>query len=70
LEKPLVELPEKIAGLPSLDVFFQLDIAGVFTSVMIGPIFVLIFTDMFDSISTFIGVAHTAKLLDKKGRTH
>ena len=35
---------------------------------MIGPIFALLFTDMFDSISTFLGVAQVAGLIDKDGQ--
>jgi len=63
------ELPEKILSQPDFtSVFFKLDIAGALTTAMIIPIFTLLFTDMFDSISTFIGVAQVSNLLDKDGQ--
>jgi AGZA family xanthine/uracil permease-like MFS transporter len=34
---------------------------------LIPSIIAILFTDLFDSISTFIGVAHAADLLDKQG---
>jgi adenine/guanine/hypoxanthine permease len=68
LETPLVTLPTKVFSLPSLAVFLQLDILGALKLSLIGPIFALLFTDMFDSISTFLGIATTANLLDKDGQ--
>ena len=68
LSAPLLELPKGIFSLPSLEVFFKLDILGALSLGMIGPIFALLFTDMFDSISTFLGVAQVAGLLDKEGQ--
>lgn len=68
LETPLVTLPTQVFALPSLAVFFQLDILGALKLSLIGPIFALLFTDMFDSISTFLGIATTADLLDKDGQ--
>jgi AGZA family xanthine/uracil permease-like MFS transporter len=68
LETPLVSLPKGIFALPSLEVFFKLDIVGALTLGMIGPIFALLFTDMFDSISTFLGVAQVAGLVDNEGQ--
>lgn len=66
-EKPLVVAPEKVFAMPSLEVILKLDIKSALTAGMIGPIFTLIFTDMFDSISTFLGVSQVAGLVDKKG---
>jgi AGZA family xanthine/uracil permease-like MFS transporter len=61
-----VTLPEGIFALPSLDVFFKLDIAGALSAGMILPIFSLLFTDMFDSISTFAGVSEVGDFIDKE----
>lgn len=61
-----VSLPEGIFALPSLDVFFKLDIAGALSAGMILPIFSLLFTDMFDSISTFAGVSEVGDFIDKE----
>jgi len=67
IKQPLVSMPKEIMQAPSFAVFMKLDIAGALKFSMIGPIFALIFTDMFDSISTFVGVANTANLLDEDG---
>lgn len=52
--------------MPSLEVFFKLDIIGALSLSMILPIFTLVFTDMFDSISTFVGVSEVGGFIDKK----
>ena len=62
-----VTIPTAIFALPSLEVFFQLNILGALSIGMIAPIFSLLFTDMFDSISTFLGVSETAGLIDEEG---
>lgn len=64
--EPFVSVPEGVFSLPSLDVFFQLDIAGALSVGMILPIFTLLFTDMFDSISTFVGVSEVGGFIDEK----
>ncbi|MFP4432666.1 MAG: NCS2 family permease [Spirochaetota bacterium] len=64
--EPFVFVPEGIFSLPSLEVFFQLDIAGALSVGMILPIFTLLFTDMFDSISTFVGVSEVGGFIDEK----
>ena len=61
-----VTVPSAVFQLPQLDVFFRLDIAGAISLGMILPIFVLLFTDMFDSISTFVGVAEVGGFIDEK----
>ena len=64
---PITLIPRAIVSLPSLEVFFKMDIVGVFTMSMIVPVFTLLFTDMFDSISTFIGVSEVGNMLDREG---
>lgn len=59
-------LPNAVFAAPSFEVFFQLDILGALSLGMILPIFSLLFTDMFDSISTFVGVAEVGGFIDKK----
>ena len=61
-----VQLPKGVFALPSFSVFFKLDIVGALSFGMILPIFTLIFTDMFDSISTFIGVSEVGGFIDEK----
>lgn len=67
-KEALITFPDKIFSAPSLKVFFKLDILGALKFSFIGPIFALLFTDMFDSISTFLGVASTANLVDEDGQ--
>ncbi len=62
-----VFVPDRVVAAPSLDTFFQLDLLGVFSVSIIAPIFALLFTDMFDSISTFVGVTKVAGLVDEEG---
>ncbi len=67
-KEALITFPDKIFSAPSLKVFFKMDILGALKFSFIGPIFALLFTDMFDSISTFLGVASTANLVDEDGQ--
>jgi len=48
-------------------VFLKLDIWGALKLSLLPAIVGILFTDLFDSISTFIGVAHAADLLDEEG---
>ncbi|HEV7397256.1 MAG TPA: NCS2 family permease [Pyrinomonadaceae bacterium] len=48
-------------------VFLKLDIVGALKLSLLPVIIGILFTDLFDSISTFIGVAHAANLLDENG---
>lgn len=59
--------PSSIVALPSLETFLALDLAGVFTAGILAPVFALLFTDMFDSISTFVGVTKVAGLQEPDG---
>ncbi len=62
----IVFFPESIVDTPDLSAFLKLDIAGALSIGMILPIFTLLFTDMFDSISTFVGVAEVGGFIDKE----
>jgi adenine/guanine/hypoxanthine permease len=48
-------------------VFFKLDIAGALHLALLPAIVTVMMTDLFDSISTFIGVAQAANLVDERG---
>ncbi len=61
-----MSLPDRIFALPTFEVFFKLDILGALSVGMILPIFTLLFTDMFDSISTFVGVSEVGGFIDEK----
>ena len=60
--------PPRILSLPDFkSVFLKLDILGALKLSLLPAIVSIMFTDLFDSISTFIGVAHAGDLLDKGG---
>ena len=48
--------------------FSKLDILGALKLSLLPAIIAILFTDLFDSISTFIGVAHASNLLDENGQ--
>jgi AGZA family xanthine/uracil permease-like MFS transporter len=48
-------------------VFLKLDFLGALKLSLVPSMIAILFTDLFDSISTFIGVAHAGDLLDKDG---
>lgn len=53
--------------MPDFSLVLQLDLAGSLNLSFIPVLFTLLFTDMFDSISTFMGVAEAGSLTDSKG---
>ena len=52
---------------PDFSLLFQLDFLGSLKLSFLPVIFAFLFTDMFDSLSTFIGVAEAADLTDENG---
>jgi AGZA family xanthine/uracil permease-like MFS transporter len=48
-------------------VFFKLDVVGALQLALIPAILTVMMTDLFDSLSTFIGVAQAANLVDENG---
>lgn len=64
----LVATPSRLFSPPDFrTVFLKLDIFGALKLSLLPAIIGILFTDLFDSISTFIGVAHAADLLDEQG---
>lgn len=64
----LVSIPTSVVAAPSFEVFFKLDILGALSLSMIVPIFTFLFTDIFDSLSTFLGVSEVGGFIDKNGQ--
>ena len=54
-------------SLPDFSLFLSMDVIGSLKLAIFPVIFAFVFTDMFDSISTFIGVAEAADLKDENG---
>ena len=64
----LVTLPERYFSLPDFhSVLFQLDFSGILQISLLPAIIAICFTDLFDSISTFVGVSVATGLVDEKG---
>jgi adenine/guanine/hypoxanthine permease len=64
----LVKAPAQMFSPPDFEtVFLKLDILGALKLSLLPAIIGILFTDLFDSISTFMGVAHAADLLDQNG---
>ena len=52
---------------PDFSLLFKLDLIGSLKLSMFSVVFGFLFTDMFDSLSTFVGVAEAGKLIDEDG---
>jgi AGZA family xanthine/uracil permease-like MFS transporter len=64
----LIKTPESFLSLPDFgSVFLKLDVWGALKLALVPAIISILFTDLFDSISTFIGVSHAAGLVDEEG---
>lgn len=65
----LIAVPDSLLSAPDFSsVFLKLDIPGALKLSLLPAIISILFTDLFDSISTFVGVAHATGLVDEKGR--
>jgi AGZA family xanthine/uracil permease-like MFS transporter len=64
----MVMAPAEMFSWPDFkSVFLKLDVVGALKLSLLPSIIAVLFTDLFDSISTFIGVAHAGDLLDEHG---
>jgi AGZA family xanthine/uracil permease-like MFS transporter len=64
----LIPWPEKLISWPDFSsAMGQADVFGALHWALLPSIFALMLTDLFDSLSTFMGLATSAKLLDKDG---
>jgi AGZA family xanthine/uracil permease-like MFS transporter len=62
-----VSTPAAVFAAPDFSLIGAFDLHGIWTTAIIAPLITLVFTDLFDSLSTFLGVAHAAGLVDEKG---
>ena len=64
----LVKAPERLFSAPDFSsVFFKLDIWGALKLSLLPAIISILFTDLFDSISTLIGVSQASGMVDEEG---
>ncbi|MBI3564321.1 MAG: NCS2 family permease [Elusimicrobia bacterium] len=65
----LLEAPKSLVSPPDFgSVLLKLDWRGALAPGLWGTVAAILFTDLFDSISTFVGVAHATGLVDERGR--
>jgi AGZA family xanthine/uracil permease-like MFS transporter len=63
------QAPQQIVGAPDFSsVFLQLDVAGALQLALLPAMISIMFTDLFDSLSTFIGVSKAAGLTGPDGQ--
>lgn len=63
-----VHVPEKLLSSPDFRaVFLKLDVLGALKPSLLPAMLALLFTDLFDSISTLVGVSHATGMVDEKG---
>jgi AGZA family xanthine/uracil permease-like MFS transporter len=63
-----IDAPKDVFSLPDFEsVFLKLDLLGSLKPALIPAIISILFTDLFDSLSTLIGVSHATGLVDERG---
>ncbi len=63
-----IKTPASFFSAPDFQtVFLKLDLIGALKLSLLPAIIGILFTDLFDSLSTFVGVAHASDMLDEKG---
>ena len=64
-----VPTPKQLFSAPDFrSVFLKLDVLGALKLSLLPPVIAVLFTDLFDSVSTFIGVSQAAGMLDEEGQ--
>jgi len=64
-----ISVPETFVRSPDFtSVMFKMDLKAALQISLIPPLLSILFTDLFDSLSTFLGVARAADLVDEKGQ--
>jgi len=64
----IVEPPAALVTRPDFSLAFSFEISSLWQVSLIAPIATLLLTDLFDSLSTLLGVAHAADLVDDDGQ--
>ena len=62
-----VTMPAKVVAMPDFSLVGKLDIVSALRPALAPAIVAILLTDLFDSISTFIGVSQAAGLVDEEG---
>jgi len=62
-----VQIPDSLWSAPDGSLLFSADLRGALDVALLAPLVTLLFTDLFDSLSTFLGVAQASGLVDEEG---
>lgn len=62
-----VQVPSALWSAPDASLLFSADLRGALDIALLAPLVTLLFTDLFDSLSTFLGVAQASGLVDEEG---
>jgi adenine/guanine/hypoxanthine permease len=62
------ELPHHVFSRPDFSLVGKADLGGALRWAYLAPALGILFTDLFDSLSTFVGVAHATGLTDEQGQ--
>lgn len=62
-----VQPPASVVSAPDFSLIGKLDIFGTLSLALVPALLALLFTDLFDSLSTFMGVSQAAGLIDRDG---
>ena len=63
----LVSWPKSMFSAPDFSLVGAADLRGSLKLSLLPPMLAIFFTDLFDSLSTFVGVSHAAGLVDEQG---
>lgn len=64
----MITVPDSLVSAPDFEsVFLKLDLWGALQLSLVPTMVSIFFTDLFDSISTFVGVSHATGMVDEKG---
>lgn len=63
----LAKVPARVVSAPDFSLVGKLDILGALKPALVPAIIAILLTDLFDSISTFIGVSQASGLVDEHG---
>lgn len=62
-----VPAPDRWLSLPDFSTVGMFELDAIWRPALIGPLLTLLLTDLFDSLSTLLGVSHAAGLVDEQG---
>ena len=66
-----VTRPPSVVSVPAMDtLWLRLDVVGALQWTLLPTMLSIAFTDLFDSLSTFVGVSTASGLVDENGRPH